>query len=62
MEVRFFKFFLCVCRSDYDHPSAVSRHDVSGTVRGDKVRQIDSWADFEQDSKIQNLISPSSYK
>ena len=34
-------------RSEYDHPSAISRISRLGNTRGDKIREINSWEDFQ---------------
>ena len=39
-------------RAEYDHPSAVSRRVDTKNVKGEKVREISSWSEYEQDSKI----------
>ena len=50
-------------RAEYGHPSSVSR--LRATIvehKAEKVRLINTWQDLEQDSGVQNLLSPHPYQ
>ena len=46
-------------RFEYTHPSAVQRTThLQQNNRGEKVRQINSWADLPDDPQLRDLVTP----
>jgi len=49
-------------RADYDHPCVVSKSRRKVAITMDEVfNEYDDWDQFENDSRVQNLIDPADY-